>query len=409
MTRRFLGGDRWFTALLAGATLLQSATAVARPMVSYRALHIGMPPETLGLVATAFAIAPVSLALWVGRRIDRHGPFPFLLAGAVLQAASAVALIFVTDAATLLAGVALLGTSQLVFVVANQTRVGSRSPLDSYDQRFSSLSFVASLGQLIGPLSAGVIAGSALATGGNGTALALLFGATLSTLAIPMVVLLWRRDPGPVVVVSEDAGGGRSILGILRMPGMAPAMLASLIVLSVMDILVVYLPALGEERGLPVAVVGALLSARAGASMASRLALAGLIRRFGRPRLMVGSLLVAAVAVVSLAILPLPLMFVAMAVAGGTLGVTQPMTMSWVAARATHGSRGIAMSLRLFGNRAGQVVIPLAAGSVAAVTGTAGVLAAAGITVALTAVVVAGRGAAALMPGPDPGAAPDRP
>ena len=35
------------------------ATAVARPMVSYRALDIGMPPETLGLVATSFAIAPV--------------------------------------------------------------------------------------------------------------------------------------------------------------------------------------------------------------------------------------------------------------------------------------------------------------------------------------------------------------
>lgn len=391
MIRRAIGGDRWFTGLLAGATLLQAASAVARPMVSYRALDIGMAPETLGLVATAFAIAPVILALWVGRRIDRHGPFPFLLAAAGLQAASAIALMFVTDTPSLLAGVALLGFSQLVFVVANQTLVGSRSHIETYDQRFGSLSFVASLGQLIGPVSAGVIAGSALAASGDGTALALLFGATLSTVAIPVIALLWRRDPGPVVVTGDGASGDRSIWGILRMPGMAPAMLASLTVLSVMDVLVVYLPALGEERGLPVAVVGALLSVRAGASMASRLTLAGLIRRFGRPRLMIGSLVIAAVAVASLAVLPLPLMFVAMAVAGGTLGVTQPMTMSWVAARATHESRGMAMSLRLFGNRAGQVVIPLAAGSVAAVTGAAGVLAAAGITVALTAAVVASR------------------
>ena len=131
MIGRFRGGDRWFTLLLSGATLLQSATAVARPMISYRALDIGMPPETLGLVATSFAIAPVILAIWIGRRIDRHGPFPFLLTAAALQAASAIALVFVTDEVTLLAGVALLGLSQLIFVVANQTLVGSRSPLES--------------------------------------------------------------------------------------------------------------------------------------------------------------------------------------------------------------------------------------------------------------------------------------
>jgi MFS family permease len=168
-------------------------------------------------------------------------------------------------------------------------------------------------------------------------------------------------------------------------------MLASLTVLSVIDVMVVYLPALGEERGLSVAVVGALLSVRAGASMVSRLAIAGLIRRFGRPRLMIRGLLIAAGAVASLAVLPLPLMFVAMAIAGATLGIMQPMTMSWVAARASADARGMALSLRITGNRAGQVVTPLAAGSVAAVTGAAGVLAAAGVAVALSAAVVAIR------------------
>ena len=54
---------------------------------------------------------------------------------------------------------------------------------------------------------------------------------------------------------------------ILRMPGMGPAMLASLTVLVALDILVVYLPALGEERGMTPATVGALLACRAGASM----------------------------------------------------------------------------------------------------------------------------------------------
>jgi MFS family permease len=183
---------------------------------------------------------------------------------------------------------------------------------------------------------------------------------------------------------------------------MGPAMLASLTVLATMDVMTVYLPALGEERGLSVATVGALLAVRAGASMTSRLLMGRLIRFVGRDRLLIGSLGVAAVAVISLPFLPLPLAFVAMAVAGMTLGIGQPMTMSWVAARATEAARGTAMSLRLLGNRVGQVVIPLAAGSVAAVAGTAGVLAAAGLTVAFSAVIVAGRREPHSPPAPAP-------
>jgi MFS family permease len=128
---------------------------------------------------------------------------------------------------------------------------------------------------------------------------------------------------------------------------------------------------------------------RAGASMVSRLFLGELVDRLGRERLMIGSLVIASVSVVALAFVPLPAMFVVMAIAGVTLGVCQPLTMSWVAARATASARGTAMSLRLLGNRVGQVVIPLAAGAVAVATGTAGVLAAAGVTVAISAAVVA--------------------
>lgn len=379
-------GRRWFLLLLMVATLLQAATAAARPMTSYRALDIGMAPSALGLVAAAFAIAPVAFALSIGRRVDRTGEFPFLLCAAAVLSVSAAVIAFVDTPITLLAVVALLGLSQLVFVVANQTLVGSRSPTEAYDGRFGHLSFVASLGQLIGPAVAGVVAGDSTS---EGTARALVVAAGLATLAIPGILLLWRHDPGPIASPGADQPASIPIMTILRRPGMGAAMLASMTVLATMDVLVVYLPLLGEERHLTVATVGALLGVRAGASMISRLLLGRLIGWFGRDRLMIGSLAIAAVSVVSLAVLPLPAMVVAMAVAGLTLGVCQPMTMSWVAARATAGARATAMSVRLLGNRVGQVVIPLAAGSLAAVTGTAGVLAAAGMTVALSAAIVA--------------------
>lgn len=379
-------GRGWFLTLLAGALLLQAATAVARPLASYRALEIGMAPSELGLVAAAFAVAPVLLALTIGRQVDRLGAFPFLVASALGLAGSTAAIVVVGTPAALLGAIAVLGLSQLGYVVANQTLVGSRSHATAYDGRYGHLSFMASFGQLIGPAAAGVIV---TAGGPNGLGIALGFGALLAIVALPFVARLWRTDPGSVTGPRTAPAVREPVLAILRMPGMAPAMLASLTVLATMDILVVYLPALGEERGFTVATVGALLAVRAGASMASRLWLGRLVRAVGRERLMVGSLAIAAASVVALPFLPLPAMVVAMAVAGLTLGVSQPMTMSWVAARASEHARGTAMSLRLLGNRLGQVAIPLAAGSVAVAAGTAGVLAVAGLTVALSALFTA--------------------
>jgi predicted MFS family arabinose efflux permease len=381
---------RWFVALLVAATLLQASTAVARPMASYRALDIGMPASSLGLLAAAFAIAPVVFALSIGRLIDRYGEARFLLGASVMLSVASCGLAFVGSALGLLVLLAALGLAQLVFVVANQTAVSNRTAADDYEGQFGHLSFVASLGQLIGPAAAGLIAGSGSP---EGTSQALLFGAALALLALPIGFTMRRIDRRPAPTAASQSVPGPTVLQILRQPGMRAAMLTSMTVVSAMDLLVVYLPALGEERGVSPATIGALLAVRAGSSMASRFLLGRLIRWLGRDRLLIGSLVVAAVAVISLAFLPLPAMFAAMVVAGWTLGVCQPMTMSWVAARATPGSRGTAMSVRLLGNRVAQVAIPLAAGAVGAVTGTVGVLATAGVSVAISAAVaVRGRG-----------------
>jgi hypothetical protein len=65
------------------------------------------------------------------------------------------------------------------------------------------------------------------------------------------------------------------------------AMVVSAMVLGAIDLIAVYLPALGVERGIPAAAVGILLSIRAGATMASRLYLGPLVARFGRAELII--------------------------------------------------------------------------------------------------------------------------
>ena len=178
---------------------------------------------------------------------------------------------------------------------------------------------------------------------------------------------------------------------LLRLPGLLRALLVSCVVLAAVDITLVYLPALGTDRGLAAGTVGLLLTLRAVASMTSRFFLGRLVGFVGRRRLMIVSVALSAVS---------------MAVVAAAAARSRPWPASWsswgsASASGSRspcrgsprspppGQRGRAMSLRLTGNRLGQVLIPSAVGLVAAGVGAAGVLAA--TAAALAVVGVAAR------------------
>jgi len=65
----------------------------------------------------------------------------------------------------------------------------------------------------------------------------------------------------------------------------------------------------------------------------------------------------------------------AMAVIGFLLGMGQPLTMSIVSKKTPIAERAMAISIRLFGNRFGQFLVPLGAGALAAPFGSGAVFA----------------------------------
>src|SRR5690606_9633961 len=138
-----------------------------------------------------------------------------------------------------------------------------------------------------------------------------------------------RSSPRPVS--TEPAKPAGSILSLFHIPGMTGAILASVVVLTSTDLLLVYLPALGTERHIEAATIGTLLSLRAAASMLSRLSFHGLILWVGRERLIVGSIALAAVSVAALPIeMPLWTMGALVLMAGFVLGLSLPLTLAWV-------------------------------------------------------------------------------
>jgi MFS family permease len=371
--------------LLVHALLTQTITFVLRPAAAYRAIELDVPAAWLGVMTASFAVVPLFLAVPSGQAVDRFGERRVMVAGSVLLVgAGTLFLLGSAGPAGLVLATAVLGTGHLLSVVAEQAAVANSTAEGSFDSAFGYYTFAASLGQAIGP-------GLILLAGGDQ--------------AIPSTTVLFAIATGlaGVLVVSSalvrGSGGRRrqrsagergAMATLLRLPGLPRALLISSVVLAAVDITLVYLPALGADRGLAAGFVGLLLTMRAAASMTSRLFLGRLSALLGRRRLMIISVWLSAVTMASVG-LPLPAWATAAIVVGLGLGlgVGQPLTMSWLAEMAPADLRGRAMSLRLTGNRLGQVVIPSAVGVFAVGVGAAGVL---GVTAAaLAGVALAAR------------------
>jgi MFS family permease len=364
--------------LLAHSVLTQVVTFVLRPTSAYRALELDVPTAWLGALTASFAVVPLLLAVPSGQATDRFGERRVMLVGAVLMTLAGV--VFATErggAGGLVLGSVVLGTGHLLSVVGQQAAVANTAGPGRFDTAFGHYTFAASLGQAAGPALITLLGG-----GGELPDTTPIFLCATALGVVLLVCTVFVRMPARDRVSGAAASGGMGTL--LRLPGLLRALLISCVVLSAVDITLVYLPALGTDRGLAAGVVGLLLTLRAVASMASRLFLGRLVAWIGRRRLMIVSVALAAVSMAAVA-LPLPTVALAALVVliGLGLGVGQPLTMSWLAEVAPPGLRGRALSLRLTGNRLGQVLIPSTVGLAAAGLGAAGVLAATAASLAV--------------------------
>ncbi|MDL4814002.1 MFS transporter [Actinomadura opuntiae] len=361
--------------LLAHSVVTQLITFVLRPTMSYRALELGVPSAGLGALAASFAFAPLLLALPAGHLVDRVGERRVMVFGALCMTASSLAFVALGGhVAGLLCGSVLLGIGHLGCVVGQQALVANASSRAAYDTAFGRYTFAASLGQAVGPALILLFGG-----GSRIPHTGLIFASSLAGAALLVALsaaLPAGSRPGPAAARHVEG-----VTGLLRLPGLLRALTTSCIVLSAVDITLAYLPALGTERDLTSGTVGLLLTVRGSASMISRFLLGRLAARMGRRRLLVTSTLGAGAAIALMPVdLPLWTLVTLLVLAGLGLGVGQPLTMSWLAEAAPPGLRGRAMSLRLVGNRTGQIVLPSAAGLLAAGLGAAGVLYATGLT-----------------------------
>ena len=110
---------------------------------------------------------------------------------------------------------------------------------------------------------------------------------------------------------------------------------------------------------------------------------------FGRAPLTLASMLVTATAFGVLALpLPLPAMYAMMGALGFAMGIASTLTLSGVVFLAPPEAYGTALTLRMTGNRLGQVMFPALSGVVAAAVGVAGIFVIIGLSIGVSGIAV---------------------
>ncbi|MEY3325222.1 MAG: hypothetical protein RL694_109 [Actinomycetota bacterium] len=364
----------WLWALLINVAFAQASIYVMRPMITYRAIENGASSFEIGLIASIYALLPLIVAVPMGRWVGRLGEIPLLVVGSVSFIALGISFAFLNDVIAIAIATAVAGVAHLANVAASQAMVASRSPVDLQDHNFGYFSFSTSLGHTFGPIIGGFIAGSSGVLPESSSS-AFVFAAILAALSlIPFVI--YRGLHEVKSKAEREAAGSIKARAVMRRPGIKPAIWTSLAVASTNDVLVVILPLVGTEYGISPVVIGAILSIRSGAAMISRFFLGRSTSRFGSARVMNYSIFISAfllfASVYATSALALG---VAMAVIGFLLGMGQPLTMSIVSKKTPIEERAMAISIRLFGNRFGQFLVPIGAGALAAPFGSGAVFA----------------------------------
>jgi MFS family permease len=361
----------WARPLLLSSTLTQATIYVLRPMITYRAIELDASTVQIGVIAALYALFPVLLALQFGTWVGKFGEGKFIIAGTFSLAATGLALVFANSILTLAIATAFAGVSHLACMVGGQSMVALRAPRENYDKYFGYYTFSASLGHLVGPLIAALVAGSD-GTLPKSTSNAFLLGFILCVIAIFPVIKWWREKPS--IVGKSEEGTYTAAFSLLKKPGIFAAIYVSLAISSVADVLVVFLPLFGTENNFSPYAIGVILAIRAGTTMISRFFLGRLSNLFSTYQLLMFSTVISVFACVAMAFAKTPFSLgVIVFIAGFSLGIGQPLTMSLVSQKTAADERALAVSARLMGNRFGQFLVPAGAGAIAASAGAGGV------------------------------------
>lgn len=374
--------DRRLFATLAIAGVVHAPLAAARLVVPMIALAMGASLALAGVISSLFTAAPVLFSLPFGRWADRTGTLRPLAFSASLVVLAALAFLLMPSAQILMATASLVGAGAVFAHVAATRAVGECGPPQDRPRNLGLMVLGYALAQFAGPM----VAGAVLERFGSTTALAVVGGFGVLTLAA--LAGTSHNYTTEFRAVTEARPRGR-VRDLVALPELRKWVAAASTFAGVMTLypFVVAIHAVGA--GFSAVQAGGALGAFAAGNFISRVVMPILARRLAPARLIVPSLLTGGAA---FALVPLVERFPAFAalsaVIGLLLGLGGPITLALIYDSAPPERVNEAVGLSMTLSNAIQTALPLLLGILASAHGVAPVVWGLAVAMGATAVLV---------------------
>jgi len=370
-------------ALMATSFLEQTIVTLVRVTTTYRAVELGISVVGVGIIAAAFSILPIALAVAIGRYIDRGNDARAIWWGAALMIACCAGFLVAESQLTLILCTAGLGAAHMVMTVGLQVMCARQQGPGAMEKMIGNYMVANAIGQGLGSYIVGWTGGTAAIA-----PTALLFEIGLALFGLPLASSLLLR-PTPRIIAREGDGKPVALRDVVSAPGYGGLFTIGIVSVVAQDLIVIYMPLLGAARGTSVDDVGRLLAVRAAASMVARFSFARLYAKMGTWRLAAISTFASAAGYCALAIpMPVFLMYATIALTGFALGISVTISIAGLMAITKPEMLGMSNSVRMVGNRIGVFVVPFLASLVAAAAGIGSVFVLLGLSLAASASMV---------------------
>jgi MFS family permease len=356
-----LAARRTLLALVGTMIAVHACMASTRVAASLWALQRGHGEWTVGVLLSLSSLAPVFLALWAGRQVDRFGLHRPLGHAVLMAGIGGLAALAWPSLATIVFSCLLSGGGTAVALVAIQREVG-RMAADPADLKrlFSFVALAQALSNMLSPVLVGLLIDF------SGFRAAFALAALLPLLAWQAARSLPRQPTPSAAAAAPPAGAAWQLL---REPALRHLLILNVVLSAAWDAHSFVVPVLGHARGLSASSIGLVLGSFAAAATLVRLLMVRWGQHLDELKALRLAMLSATVVLLLYAWLPgTPGLLLGSAILGMALGSVQPLILATLHQVTPAQHHGQALGLRMLVSNGATVTMPLGFGVLAAAT-----------------------------------------
>lgn len=348
--------------------LLSAVTFVSlkggRVLMTLFAIDLGAGPLATGFLFAFYGLFPALLVIHAGRIADRIGNRVLMYVGFTAFAIALTLPALVSSLPMLFVASPLIGITSMIFIVCTQNLVGTLSTPQTRTRNYSYYALTDSTGNVLGP----VLVGFCIDGFGHPSTYYIL----AAIAAVCLAIFHFNRHHIPARSGVVEGGKRGSMTDLLRIPALRNALIANAIVMTGIDLYMVYMPIYTRGIGLSASEIGLIIGAFGAAGFLVRLLIPPFTARWGERAMIALAFAIACVAFIAIPLTVSPwLLGAASFVMGLGLGCGQPLSMVLSFNAAPPGRSAEAIAMRMAVSYGAHVVIPSVFGALGAVIGVA--------------------------------------